>query len=50
MFVQLQGYDVDLVYIRGKSISVADILSRNCLSDTCPGIMSTVSKCAYCCF
>ncbi len=36
MLVQLQKYDADLVYVPGKSIPVADTLSRNCLPDTCP--------------
>ncbi|CAB3983185.1 retrotransposon-like family member retr-1 [Paramuricea clavata] len=43
MLVQLQKYDVDLVYVPGKLIPVADTLSRNCLSDTCPDVMSSVN-------
>ena len=43
MLVQLQGYDVDLVYVPGKFIPVADTLSRNCLSDIYPEIMSSVT-------
>ena len=43
MLVQLQGYDVDLVYVPGKFIPVADTLSRNCSSDIYPEIMSSVT-------
>ena len=47
MLVQLQKYDVDLVYVPGKLIPVADTLSRNCLSDTCPEVMSSVNVCVH---
>ena len=43
MLVQLQGHDVDLVYVPVKFIPVADTLSRNCLSDIYPEIMSSVT-------
>lgn len=34
MLIQLQKYDVELVYIPGKQIPVADTLSRNFMPDT----------------
>jgi hypothetical protein len=48
LLVQLQKYDVDLVYVPGKLIPVADTLSCNCLSDTCPEVMSSV-QCTCAC-
>ena len=38
MLLQLQKYDVELVFAPGKQIPLADTLSRKFISDTCPEI------------
>ncbi|CAC5357947.1 unnamed protein product [Mytilus coruscus] len=38
MILRLQRYELDVVHLPGKCISVADILSRQFLSDTYPGL------------
>ncbi|XP_021361397.1 uncharacterized protein K02A2.6-like [Mizuhopecten yessoensis] len=38
MLLRVQKYDLDLVYVPGKQIPVADTLSRNFLSDTYPSL------------
>ena len=38
MLLNLQQYDIDLVFVPGKDIPLADTLSRNFLPDTCPEI------------
>jgi hypothetical protein len=38
MLLQVQGYDLDVNYVSGKEILVADTLSRNFVTDTFPDL------------
>ena len=39
MLLQLQSYDLDVTYVPGKQIPVADTLSRKFVSDTYPSLI-----------
>jgi transposase InsO family protein len=39
MLLKLQPYDIQVIHRPGKTIPVADTLSRNFLDDTCPGLI-----------